>query len=169
MEFTIETPRKQRTIGGHLLSVIQPFADGQTLTPATAAMLNQTLAENFSNNMRKAVDGKTQDEAQALLETYMSEYEPGVRTSGTAVARTIDPVEREARKIAREEAVRFVKASNLKTTDVVMPDIIEQVYLNNIEALHNQAKTIIKAKTKAAEGSALVMPGLGQTPEPAAA
>ena len=51
MQFDKDTPRKERTIAGITVQVIQPFAEGQVLTEATAAILNQTIAENFSNNL----------------------------------------------------------------------------------------------------------------------
>lgn len=132
MEYTAETPRTKRTIAGIELQVIQPFAEGQPLTAATAAMLNQTLAENFSNNTRKAITelGENPDvaKAQALLDEYMTKYQPGVRSSGSGEARVTDPVEREARKLARAKAEAHVISKGLKPRDVDMKDLTEKVF-----------------------------------------
>ena len=165
MEITADTPRTERTIAGRKVSVPQPFAEGQVLTPQTAAMLNQTLAENFSNNLRAKIeagvlaDGKPQDpivalsdaEAQALVDAYAAEYQPGVRRTGSGAPRVTDPVEKEARKIARSKITEKLAAQNLKPKDVNMDDLLEKMFTKHREALMAEGKKIVRAQQAAAE------------------
>lgn len=56
---TSETPRKQIVVGGIILSAPTPFAEGDVLTGAEAAAINQTYLENVGNNFRaKVLDTK---------------------------------------------------------------------------------------------------------------
>lgn len=132
MDFDTNTPRANRTIGGQTVTVIQPFAEGQPLTAATAAMLNQTLAENFSNNTRKAINdlGENPDPAavQALVDEYMAKYQPGVRSTGEGTPRVVDPIEREARKLAKAKAEAHVISKGQKPKDVDMKALTEAVF-----------------------------------------
>lgn len=182
MEYTADTPRAQRTIAGRSCTVIQPFAEGQPLTPATAAMLNQTLAENFSNNLRDAInagqigeDGKplgtpakgkpgsddyvapshplTDEQVQALVDEYMAEYQPGVRTGGSGTPRVTDPVEREARAIARSKVVEKLKAQGLKTKDVDMGELVEGVFQKHRDALMAAGKKVVAALEAASKNT----------------
>lgn len=168
MDFTAETPRNERTIAGLKLSVIAPFAEGQSLTPATAAMLNQTLAENFSNNLRKAIgDGKldangkptgtafTIEEAQKLVDEYMSIYQPGVRASGSGEPRVTDPIEREARKIAKIKAKEHVAANNMKEKDVDMADLTSLIFDKYRDQLMAAGKKVHEANLKAQQSATI--------------
>lgn len=157
MDFDTSTPRAHRTIAGQIVSVIQPFAEGQPLTAATAAMLNQTLAENFSNNLRKRIaDALASDPAtdvQAITDAYMTEYQPGVRSSSGGTPRVTDPVEREARKLARARINELLKAKGLKAKDVNMDELVTSLYEANEAAFRKQAEGIVKAQAKAAAGT----------------
>ena len=161
MQFDANTPRKERTIAGITVQVIQPFAEGQVLTEATAAILNQTIAENFSNNLRATLekgvldaDGNktadhTSETAQPLVDAYMAEYEPGVRRGGSGEPRVTDPVEKEARKIAREKASELIKSRGLKAKDVNMVEIAGKIFDKHRDALMAAAKKIVDARAKA--------------------
>lgn len=157
MQFDSNTPRTDRTIAGRKVQVIQPFAEGQPLTEATAAMLNQTLAENFSNNLRKKVEaaGDAADDAaiQAIVDEYMGEYQPGVRASSGGSARVVDPVEREARKLAKEKVRQLLKDRGLKAADVDFEDLVNKLYAKHEEAFITQGKAIVKALEKARSGN----------------
>lgn len=98
------------TIAGAEFEVTAPFAKGHTCTEAEAKALNQTRAENIRNNMAKFVrDAKDEDDsipAKAMKElvekvtTYDAEYQFTLANAGGRSA--IDPIEKEATKIARE-------------------------------------------------------------------
>lgn len=100
---------KTITVQGEQFEVSQPYAAGHTCTEAEAKALNQVRAENIANNMRSkvkaALDGgegaPSLDSVRSDFAKYDSEYEFTLASVGGG--RTpVDPVEREARKIARE-------------------------------------------------------------------
>lgn len=154
MQFNETTPRAARTIAGQVVQVIQPFAEGDVLTPATAAMLNQTLAENFSNNLRTAVQEAAEAKAteaaiQTIVDEYMARYEPGVRTGGGG--RTADPVEREAKKIARSKVLELLKKKGIKQADVNVGELVDALFEKNREVLLKEGAKIVKMQEKATD------------------
>lgn len=192
LNITAETPRRSRTIAGFAVLVPSPYSAGHPLTEGEAAQLNQVLAENVSNNLRKKLeDGYitgegeneraveyTAEEAQAKVDEYMTVYEPGVRTSAGGEARVTDPVEREARKIAKQKAVELVKQHGMKAKDVDLTPIVDQIFDANRDLLMAEGKKIVRANEAAkAKGDSIDITGitLSQTtventePEPAPA
>lgn len=160
LNITANTPRKQRTIGGVLVQVPAPYAEGQIIGAGEAAMLNQTLAENFSNNLRKriseyvpegAAEGTapreaTADEAQAIVDSYASSYVPGVRKSGGGGRKVLDPIEKEMRTIARESLNNLLKKQGLKRNEVDYDELLEQIVSEHEDALRAKATKIVKAR-----------------------
>lgn len=114
MNYEKNTPRKSVTISGITLNVIAPFAAGQEITEMQAAVLNQTLCENFRNNfarnVKEAGDSPNVPGLQKDLDAYMAQYEFGVRQGGGGQ----DPIEKEALSIAREQIKTAVKKKGLK-------------------------------------------------------
>ena len=178
LNITAETPRKARTIAGFNVSVPAPYFVGHALTEGEANQLNQVLAENVSNNLRKKLeDGKvvgegadeqaaeyTPEEAQAKVDEYMLVYEPGVRTS-SGETRVTDPVEREARKIAKAKAVELVKQHGMKAKDVDLTPIIDQIFEANKELLMTEGKKIVRANEAAkAKGDGIDITGINLQP-----
>lgn len=168
MQFDSNTPRTERSIGktdGPSFTVLvpQPYSAGpHELTAGEASALNQTIAENLSNNLRtKLVDGNpdegdrqwTPEEAQALVDKYLEDYEIGVRRAGGGTARVTDPVEREARKIARAKAVALVKENGGKPSDYDLDPIIDQIFDANRDLLMAEGAKIVKANEKARQAS----------------
>lgn len=171
MQFDNNTPRSERTIGknnGPSFTVLvpQPFAAGpHELTEGEASALNQIVAENLSNNLRqKLVDGQvdengnvtgphTAESAQALVDSYLADYEIGVRRAGSGTPRVTDPVEREARKIAKQKAVQMVKDAGGKPADFDLDPIIERIFEQNREVLMKEGKRIVEANRKARENA----------------
>lgn len=169
MNITPETPRKARNIGNKEISfqvqVPEPFVAGPVeLTEGEANALNQTLAENLSNNLRKnLVEGQrdadgnitephTAETAQAAVDEYLTDYQIGVRKAGSASPRVSDPVEREARKLARKASTDYVKSQGLKTKDVDMATVTEQIFETNRDTFMTEAAKVLKASAKATEG-----------------
>jgi hypothetical protein len=184
MKFADNVTRSEREIGGKAsegpsagseikfkVSVPQPYAAGShTLTEGEASALNQTIAENLSNNLRaKLILGRpavkdgdtvteparayTAEEAQRLVDEYLAEYEIGVRRSGSGEPRVTDPVEREARKIARQKAVDYVKSQGGKPADYDMGPITNAIFEANRDVLMAEGTKIVKA-LEAAKGKA---------------
>jgi hypothetical protein len=173
MQFTTETRRVERTIGqkdgpNFTVQVPQPYVAGaHELTEGEANALNQTIAENLSNNLRaKLVEGKTvgegdnakkvqytEAEAQKLVDDYLADYEIGVRRAGDGTARVTDPVEREARKIARAKAVALIKENGGKPADFDLGPLVDTIFEKNKDVLMAEGKKIVKALEKAREQS----------------
>lgn len=167
MQFDENTPRSERTIGkadGPSVSVQvpQPFVPGDhVLTEGEANALNQVIAENLSNNLRqKIADGHPEEkrpytdaEAQTLVDEYLADYEIGVRRAGSGAPRVTDPVEREARKIARQKAVAMVKEAGGKPSDYDLDPIVDRIFEANRDVLMKEGKRIVDAARKAAENA----------------
>lgn len=162
LNITADTPRNDRTIGGVLVKVPAPYAEGHVCSAGEAAMLNQTLAENFSNNLRKQVsefvpEGSPEgtkprvaeaDEAQAIVDKYASVYEPGVRRSSGGGRKTLDPIEKEMRTIARESLNALLKRQGLKRNEVSYDDLLDQIVEDHGDALRAKATKIVAAREK---------------------
>lgn len=171
MQYDTNTPRVERTIGktdgpSFTVQVPQPYAAGaHELTDGEASALNQTVAENLSNNLRqKLIDGQvdaegnvtgphTPESAQALVDSYLADYEIGVRRAGSGAPRVTDPVEREARKIARAKAVDMVKEVGGKPADYDLDPIIDKLFEANKDALMKEGKRLVEAARKARENA----------------
>lgn len=185
MQIDSNTPRVTRSIGGKAdngealsfsVQVPQPYAPGpRELTEGEANALNQIVAENLSNNLRaKLVAGQTDAEgnitgphdeasAQALVDEYLAEYELGVRRAGSGERTVTDPVEREARKIAREKAKQMIKEAGGKPSDYDLGPIVDKIMEANRDVLMKEGKRIVDAATKAAGG--LDLGGISLTPK----
>lgn len=104
---------KSVTIAGHAFDLAAPYVAGHVVTEAEAKTLNQTRHENVRNNLAKAikelVEAGKMDEALAKVREYDGAYEFTLATVGST--QKLDPVEREARAIAKE----LVRAHLAKT------------------------------------------------------
>jgi hypothetical protein len=95
----------QKTINGLQFEISEPYAEGHTVTAIEARVLNQTRSENVGNNTRAKI--KEMQEANAS-EQEIADYVSSVDTAyeftaaGVSASRKLDPVEREAVKIARD-------------------------------------------------------------------
>ena len=156
MEIAEGTPTVSRTIGGVQVQVPAPYSEGYVLTAAEAAMLNQTFAENISNNMRaKAKDGDralSTEEFQPLVDQYITSYSPGVRTGGGGGggARALTPVEQEVRNLATSKLKEILKSKGLKQKDIPFAETRDKIIEQHREALTAQAEKVVRAREKAA-------------------
>lgn len=154
LNITKDTPRETRTIGGRSLSVPQPFAAGMPLTPGTAQMLNQTYAENISNNLRSKFDENMSDaDCQKLVDEYVQNYVPGVRTGGGGAA-ALSPLDREIRNLATQKANDHLKAKGIKRKDIDFVAFRDGIIAKYRDALEPEAKKVLAAKQKAEAGVA---------------
>jgi hypothetical protein len=111
---------KTLIIDGEKFTVNAPYSEGHICTAAEARTLNQTRAENIGNNFRKSVkEKKAKGESLASLideiRQYDAEYSFASGRGGPRVA--VDPVEREARKIAIEAITAKLKEQGRKFKD----------------------------------------------------
>jgi hypothetical protein len=105
---------KEAKVAGVIVTISQPYTEGHVITANEAKALNQTRTENIQNNTRTAVkkyleeNGLTEDSLtddaleaiQNIVSDYDADYEFAVRTASASI---VDPREREARKLVREE------------------------------------------------------------------
>lgn len=136
---TAEAPHPPISILIEGISVTFParFHTGHILTSVEAKVLNQTFAENIRNN-RAGLVKKTKEEAggqltQESIDTLTSsilEYAEGYEFSGPRSPRTVaDPVEAEARKLAKAEIVAALQRKGKKLSDFTAEIINEKVIL----------------------------------------
>lgn len=112
---------KTISIGGRPFEVSDPYVEGYTINAAEAKVLNQTRAENIGNNFRRLVKDAGDDEAKLVdVARQLAEYDEKYTFSmGGGVARQpIDPIEREARKIARDAIKAELAGAGRKIKDV---------------------------------------------------
>lgn len=130
---------KTVTIAGFQFELKQPYDEGHVLTTSEAGVLNQTYLENIRNNVANRIKtakeaaeaagtefsldtpigGDSEDAAKTLRQVvsdYADSYEFGVRSTRTA--EPVDPVQREARVIARDTLNSKLKAAGTKRKDI---------------------------------------------------
>ena len=109
----------QKTINGLQFEISEPYTEGHTITAIEARVLNQTRSENIGNNTRAKI--KEMQEANAS-EQEISDYVSSVDTdyvftaAGVSASRKLDPVEKEAVKIARDLLRAHLATSGRKLT-----------------------------------------------------
>lgn len=157
---------KTVTIHGEKFEFATPYAAGHVLTEAEAKHLNQTRIENVRNNVAKAVkeaidagDPAKLDEVRGKVSAYDSEYTFTLTGAG-APRQTLDPVEKEARKLAIEY-VKAKLAEKGRTIKQVPEGLSEDEWKAKLEANYeavmqnetiiSRAKKIVAEKKKAAE------------------
>ena len=109
---------REITIQGTDLQLEVPYAEGHVLTAAEASQLNQVFCENIGNNFRSKVKemlegGSTPDDIQAAFDTYVEAYEFGSRRASTGTKRSADPIEKEARALAKRALTEFFKKKDI--------------------------------------------------------
>lgn len=157
---TAETPRRELSFKGIPIKVPSPFKEGDTLDAAMANTLNQTFGENLRNNVmgkvNKARDENenaygTPEELQALLDEYATNYVFSGAVGGSRS--TVDPVERQARKIMRPHVVAALKEAGHLIKDVE-EDRIEDLITAALEMnphIVDQAKEQIERERELAK------------------
>jgi hypothetical protein len=178
--------RRQVTISGETFEVRAPYSVGHVMNEAEASVLNQTFLENIRNNaagkikaakeaaekagtpfsLDAPIGGEGEDSTKTLrqvIEAYSETYEFGVRTARNS--EPADPVEREARSIAREAISAKLKASNVKRKDI--PDEAFEEALSKLAA-SDKVQAEARRRVDARQSLGLDELGLGSTvPAPA--
>lgn len=112
------------TISGKTFSAPSRYAEGHVLTAGEASALNQTFHENLRNNFAKkvkeaeAAGAFDPAEFQTTLDAYAETYQFGVRPiGGGGSGAKVDPVESEARSLAKSAIAASIKARGQKIKD----------------------------------------------------
>ena len=144
-----ETPTAQITVQGLTFEAPQPYKAGtHELTEGEASALNQTLAENLRNNFAPKVKSAAEDyrkangmdegaevavdqlDTESLQEEfikYAGEYEFGVRRAAGGTRVPVNPVEREAHRIASQKVRDALKKKSIKIDSVSKEKMAEFV------------------------------------------
>lgn len=146
---------KTKTIAGEQFSINQPYEAGHTLTEAEAKQLNQTRSENVGNNCRKKVQELVEAGDVAGAQKFVKDYDKSYEfTLATVGAGRLDPVEREARKLARD-AIRAKLAEvgkKIKDVDKEKLEALIDKTAENPEII-KAAKKVVEDKKKAVDVS----------------
>ena len=152
-------------------TISAPYAEGHVLTKAEAGVLNQTRAENLRNNFAGVIKKKLEeigkeepprselsDDELGTLRAQFEEYESTYEFQGKRSTRApVDPVRREAVKIARETITAALKKKNLTPSQLVegkMDQLIND-YLSANPSVMDEAKARVeKVKAEAADALA---------------
>lgn len=149
---------KKVTVGGQTFEINQPYAEGHVLTAVEARVLNQVRSENIGNNFRKVVkeagDDPTalQDAANKIAE-YDAKY---TFAMGGSAREPVDPIDREARRLAMAAVRSAVEEKGHKFKDWKeangerFEQLVEEV--SQREGILKQAKQIVNARSKAGGG-----------------
>ena len=161
---------KTKTINGIEFTISQPYDTGHVCTEAEAKALNQTRSENIGNNVRaKLKEMQEKGESADAMSAYVAEVDGKYEFTLAAVAasRKLDPVEREARNLAKELLKSHLATSGRKLT-VAPEGLTEDEWKEKVEAeieriatsdaVLKQAKKNVDAKKKAADS---LMEGIG--------
>lgn len=161
-----------KTINGMQFELSTPYTAGHTITDIEARVLNQTRAENIGNNTRATIkqmqdEGKSESEIQDYVAGVDATYE--FTAAGVSASRKLDPVEREANKIARDLLKAHLATSGRKLTvapegmtdedwdDKVSAEVERIAGLDEVLAA---AKKNVNAKAKQADTLAAALGGV---------
>ena len=112
---------KTITIQSESFTISTPYSEGHPITAVEARVLNQTRSENVCNNQRKAIKAAKEEgtfdlkAAKKSIADYDAAY--SFATGGPAVKRTLDPIQKEARAIARNLISAKLKDAGKKMKD----------------------------------------------------
>lgn len=152
--------------------VLAMYSTGATieLDEGTASTLRQVKCENLRNNfanaVKKALNGAEELTSEALtalqgeFEKYAAEYKFGVRKAGGGGGRRIvDPVEREANKLAMEDLLKAhtarhgAEATKEAKKSGALNEARDRLLAAKHDEYHKRARSIVRERDRAAEGT----------------
>ena len=150
------------TIQGQEFTIEVPYANGHVLNAKEASQLNQVYLENVGNNFRNRVKellegGSTTDQIQIELDKYADEYEFGSRRSSGGTRKAADPIEREARALAKRALVEFFKKKDINFTDLSSEEK-EQAIKAYFEKHGDKVRAIAQRRVADAADMAAIQP-----------
>ena len=127
---------KTKLIAGQSFTIAQPYDEGHVCSAAEAKALNQVRSENIGNNLRKTIEemvkeGKSAEEMAAVVAEYDNAYQFNLTT--VSGARKLDPIEREARAIAKDAIKEHLAKTGRKLT-VAPEGETEESWSEKVEA-----------------------------------
>lgn len=158
---------RKKLIDGETFEITAPYAEGHTINAAEAKVLNQTRSENIGNNVRARIKelkaANKIDEARELVAKIDSEYVFTLSNVGEG-RKSLDPIEREARNIAKDIIKAHLAKTGRKIT--VAPDgETKDSWADKIEAqieqLTTRADVVKLAKENVGKRQKVIDAGLG--------
>lgn len=171
---------KTKVIDGDSYTISQPYEAGHQINEIEARVLNQTRAENIGNNIRAKLkelketaetEGWGDKKLSNALEKAVAELDASYEFTAAATrsAAKLDPVEKEARKQARELLKDHLAATGRKLT-VAPEGVTDEEWAEKIEAevdrisaipeVMEAAREAVAARTNRAEKMAAALGGL---------
>lgn len=161
----------QLKIQGLLFPFVSRYAAGHVLTAEEALVLDQTLAENLRNNFASKIRAKSEEIAKATPEgeaprSFTEEERTALQNEFQAYASSyvfrapragsgpVDPIERTARKMAKELVMTALAAKNIKHTSLPegkMEEFITAVLSRKPEIMDEAQRRVEAAKAGAAD------------------
>lgn len=171
MQINKDADRVEVTIKGLKITVPAPFAEGHSCSANEANVLNQILRENVRNNNARsaekvieaaggAVDKVNIADFQGSIDTYIDNYEFGVRRAGTGGGRTLDPVAKETQRLAVEIVKAAMAAKGLSIKDIGGMTRVNEVAKEYAEGENGESLTA-RAKENVEARSATAAAGIG--------
>ena len=156
-------PMLSTTIQGITFSHAARYVAGHvTLTEGEAKALNQTLSENLRNNFAgkvkkaidtHAVDGLLPSEIVAELEKEFAEFEETYEFSVRTQRASVDPVHKEAHKLAKEMVMGVLRAKKIDVKSLAegkLDEFIARVLASKPEITEEARRRIHAVKSVAA-------------------
>jgi hypothetical protein len=158
------------TIAGLQFTIPEPFTAEHMAAAAElgapenlAAVMNQTFSENVRNNnatkvkkaVEKAAKNETEVDVAALqtdIDSYIAEYQFGVRKTGTARS-FASPVDREMYNLARDKVKAALQGKGIKLKDMdkeKLEDLIDGVIAKHTDVLRAKAEKLVAMKDEIA-------------------
>lgn len=131
-----QAPSSQKiTISGFSIALPIRFVEGHVCSANEAKALQQTFTENVRNNMAKLVAKAKADagpdglspEATAELHGKITDYAISYQFAARQRAEPVDPIEREARKLARQAYVDALKGKGIDPKTIDADALAEKV------------------------------------------
>lgn len=158
---------KSKLICGTAFEITQPYDAGHVLTEAEAKTLNQVRSENIGNNLRDKIKellekGDTQGAVDLVAEKDMY-YVFTLTSSGGGTSRKLDPVEREARAIAKDIIKAHLDKTGRKINKAPDGETAEswaEKIESHIEAQMAREEVLKEAKKRVASKQKVIDAGL---------
>jgi hypothetical protein len=153
-----------KLIDGVSYDITAPYAEGHVLTAIEAKVLNQVRAENIGNNVRAKVKELHSAKRLEDAKTYVYDADKSYAfTAGAAAARKLEPIEREARAIAKSAIVEHLAKTGRKISVAPAGETAEswdEKIENQIETLSQREDIVLLARRRLADKKPVIAEAL---------
>jgi len=147
-ETKLAANQREITVSGEVFIFTNRYEAGHPVTENEARALNQVLSENIRNN----VASKVKDEETPFGQKDFDEYATGYEFNAASVRRAkLDPVEKEAMKIAKMKVAEAIKAAGSTVKAYTESDEGKAKYAENVAKVAENPKVIDLAKKRIRE------------------